>query len=396
MKSTRNGTKQTANKTDNRIIVVVIIIGLFLFTWMLCVIKVTMIDTNTSINVPKTFPNMKKVLFPKPIIRKLDEPENASQAKDETQFHIPPAQDWDFKKFKSIKSSSKNLKPGEVTLAHELSWPPVTATGEIPPSDGYDIMPLTEIQVPRFWEAPPGIELENTGSKIGGHETIFLMIASYRDFQCHETINSAFSMSDHPERLFVGAVDQVVPGDVRCGDTDVPCAENPNQPICKYKDQISVFTMDASMATGPVTARHIGDRMYRGQYYVMQMDAHCQFVLHWDTFIIQQWKMTGNEMAVLSSYLSDVQGSIDKNYHSTRDTRPIMCNSDFEGVMPARYLRHGSQPEDVAAIRDMPQLQPFWAAGFSFSRGHFKMRVPYDGIQPMVFQVLYYILHIVV
>jgi hypothetical protein len=55
--------------------------------------------------------------------------------------------------------------------------------------------------------------------------------------------------------------------------------------------------------------------------------------------------------------------------------------------MPARYLRHGSQPEDVPTIRDMPQLEPFWAAGFSFSRGHFKLRVPYDAYQPMVFQV---------
>ena len=63
----------------------------------------------------------------------------------------------------------------------------------------------------------------------------------------------------------------------------------------------------------------------------------------------------------------------------------FLC-SDFEGAMPARYLRHGSQPEDIPTIKDMPQLQPFWAAGFSFSRGHFKVRVPYDAYQPMVFQ----------
>ena len=49
-------------------------------------------------------------------------------------------------------------------------------------------------------------------------------------------------------------------------------------------------------------------------------------------------------------------------------------------------MRHGSQPEDFSAIKDMPQLQPFWAAGFSFSRGHFKVQVPYDAYQPMVFQ----------
>ena len=55
--------------------------------------------------------------------------------------------------------------------------------------------------------------------------------------------------------------------------------------------------------------------------------------------------------------------------------------------MPARYLRHGAQPEEEPSIADMPQLEPFWAAGFSFSKGHFKLRVPYDAYQPMVFQV---------
>jgi [Skp1-protein]-hydroxyproline N-acetylglucosaminyltransferase len=31
-------------------------------------------------------------------------------------------------------------------------------------------------------------------------------------------------------------------------------------------------------------------------------------------------------------------------------------------------------------------LHPFWAAGFSFARGHFVIQVPYDQYQPMVFQ----------
>ena len=47
-------------------------------------------------------------------------------------------------------------------------------------------------------------------------------------------------------------------------------------------------------------------------------------------------------------------------------------------------------------IREMPQLQPYWAAGFSFSRGHFKLRVPYDAYQPMVFQVRQFVELIIV
>jgi hypothetical protein len=84
--------------------------------------------------------------------------------------------------------------------------------------------------------------------------------------------------------------------------------------------------MDAQFATGPVTARHVGDRMYRGEYFAMQMDAHCLFVRHWDSKIIEQWRSTHNEMAVLSSYLTDVQGSLSESFDSTRHTRPIMCN----------------------------------------------------------------------
>lgn len=276
--------------------------------------------------------------------------------------------------------------PDNVISATELKWPPVQPGFVIPEKEGFDVMPLLGLHVPRFWYPPPDQELNTIGRKVNGEETIFLMIASYRDFQCRETITSAYMRADHPERLFVGAVDQLVPGDVGCLDIDIPCTQDPTQMICKYRDQISVYKMDAQYATGPVTARHIGDRMYRGETYVMQMDAHCLFINHWDKLIINQFKSTGNEMAVLSSYLTDVQGSITPAGESTRNTRPIMCNSDFEGQMPARYLRHGSQPEMMATIKDMPQLQPFWAAGFSFSRGHFKVRVPYDAYQPMVFQ----------
>ncbi len=185
------------------------------------------------------------------------------------------------------------------------NWPPVLPDGSFPLEDGYDIMPITQLKVPKFWVPPENIELEKVGSRVNEQPTIFLMIASYRDFQCRETISSAFMRADHPERLFIGAVDQVVPGDVGCLDLEVPCSVDSAQPICRYRDQISVYKMDAATATGPVTARHIGDRMYRGQYYVMQMDAHCLFVRHWDSKIIQQFERTGNEMAVLR-YLINV------------------------------------------------------------------------------------------
>lgn len=102
--------------------------------------------------------------------------------------------------------------------------------------------------------------------------------------------------------------------------------------------------------------------------------------------IISQQEATKNEMAVLSTYLTDITGSIDANGDSRRHTRPIMCNTDYEQGQNSRYLRHLSQPEAQPTISGQPQLQPYWAAGFSFSRGHFVVNNPYDFYQPMIFQ----------
>lgn len=319
---------------------------------------------------------------------------------------IPEAADWMFireplfhhqyyqkrvstkkEKPKIYKLRYKQPKLDETPNYKELKWPPVLRNGSISTIDRYDLMPITGLKVPKFWAPPPGQDLNKIGSFINGQETIFFMVASYRDFQCKETLTFAFDRADHPERLFVGIIDQLIPGDkLGCLDLDIPCSVQSNQTLCRHLDQISIFNMDARKATGPITARHIGDRMYRGQYFIMQMDAHCTFVRHWDSKIVGQWKSTKNEMAVLSTYLSDVQGAITPDGKSLKTMRPIMCNSNFEGSLPAKYLRHGTQPEDYPIIKNTPQLQPFWAAGFSFHRGHFNIRVPYDPYQPMVFQ----------
>jgi len=225
-------------------------------------------------------------------------------------------------------------------------------------------------------------------------ETIFVAIASYRDFQCRQTVESAFSSAKYPERLRVGVVDQYVfdyegTGEYEepvCSRTEHPCSTHPEQILCKYKSQIDFYPMEAKYAVGPVFARHLGQRMYRGEYFAVQSDAHVDFILDWDVSIISQWKSANNEMAVLTAYLSDITGRIDpKTGKSLSHTRPIMCQSDYEGHGNTKHLRHGQQPEGPAGIKGQPTLEPFWAAGFSFARGHFVVNVPYDQHLPMIF-----------
>ena len=158
-------------------------------------------------------------------------------------------------------------------------------------------------------------------------ETIFVAIASYRDYQCQQTIESILSRAIYPERIRIAVVDQLdkSANDKPCGQPKVPCIQNPNQLLCKYSKQLDFYEMDATYAVGPVFARHLGHRMYRGEYYAMQCDAHVDFVKGWDVTIIEEWKSAMNEMAVLTTYLSDVNGAMDEEGNLKVMSRPVMC-----------------------------------------------------------------------
>jgi len=335
--------------------------------------------------------------------------EESSTTDDDTTTLTPP------KKSLVALTSLSTVVDGRTvsaTLPEITGWPPVQDAKDqsrmeeiMHPGDG-----KTPMMVPKFWSKPihgGGLMTREVAMKIGtcatpddkgnyvrgdgcplDERTIYFAIASYRDFQCRQTVESAFLRAKNPKRIRVGVVDQIVHGeDPGCDEPMEPCDTNPNQALCLYANQVDVFEMRADMSVGPVFARHIGHRLYRGEYYYTQSDAHVSYTQNWDADIIQQMEATHNDLAVLTTYLTDVQGSIEpETYKSLRNTRPIMCNTDYEGGPQGQHLRHLSQPERIPGIHGSPQMEPYWAAGYSFSRGHFVVNVPYDLYQPMIFQ----------
>lgn len=103
----------------------------------------------------------------------------------------------------------------------EAKWP-VTIRDEVDnfetiihPGDG-----KTEMSVPKFWSDPlmtrtGPLMSRATALKVGSYatesrdvdsRTIFVAIASYRDFQCKETLDSIFRRAKFPNRVRVGAL----------------------------------------------------------------------------------------------------------------------------------------------------------------------------------------------
>jgi hypothetical protein len=151
---------------------------------------------------------------------------------------------------------------------------------------------VTTLSVPKFWSPPihqGGLMSRELAMKIGScsvpdsktgslargedcpedDRTIYFAIASYRDFQCRFTVESAFMRAKNPKRIRVGelrngedddpvsrfdagltdflflvtgVVDQIVDGeDPACNVPIEPCDVNPNQALCLYKDQVDVY-----------------------------------------------------------------------------------------------------------------------------------------------------------
>ncbi|KAL3924797.1 MAG: hypothetical protein SGILL_000826, partial [Bacillariaceae sp.] len=235
---------------------------------------------------------------------------------------------------------------------------------------------VEKIRVPRFWDpvefGDKGVQgfLGDNGGRfitleeallIGSTDpktklkTIFVSVASYRDSECTATIESIFARAKHPDRIRVAVVDQMdEKEDTPCAKPTTSCDEDPTQILCQYAHLIDVVQEPAFLMTGPVLARHIAHRMYRGEYYALQVDSHVRFVEDWDEDIVEQWKSANNEMAVLSTYLTGIDGSIDEQTHrSLRKERNILCNLQYDG---------------------------------SGSQRHFITQVPYDQYLPMLFQ----------
>lgn len=216
-------------------------------------------------------------------------------------------------------------------------------------------------------------------------ETINVMLASFRDGMCRQTITGLFQRAKYPQRLRVTIVDQVMQGE------DEPCIPKKedicrqDKVLCTYQNHIDTLLVDAMYSSGPVWSRHLTYRMYRGEYFALQTDAHIEFTLNWDVNIVNQWKSTNNEMAVITAYPDDVaKFDFDTLQPKLKNLRPIMCDTEISEGKEGMFLQHGQQP--LSKPNNGCDLEPLWAAGFSFGRGHFAVNVPYDAYLPHVFQ----------
>ncbi|KAL7448388.1 hypothetical protein ACHAWC_000583, partial [Mediolabrus comicus] len=173
-----------------------------------------------------------------------------------------------------------------------------------------------------------GASQTNDSAAASSERTIFVSIISKNDSSCSQTVTNLLRSASNPERIHVAVVDRITNqlsrGYWPCDTPTKPCNNDPDQMLCIYNNNVDVYEYNAELDTGAIFARHIGMRMYRGEYYVLQvgLDAGIVFSYGWDEDLIRQHEATNNEMAVITTYLSETKVRDDGSDNNNRPVHP--------------------------------------------------------------------------
>jgi [Skp1-protein]-hydroxyproline N-acetylglucosaminyltransferase len=224
-------------------------------------------------------------------------------------------------------------------------------------------------------------------SDIAEGRSIFVSIISRDDVRCSTTVSNLLSTATNPHRIRIAVVDRTSLNNqdhIACDEPPQPCNLDSDQMLCVHRDQVDVYELGTKEDAGAMFARHIAQRMYRGEYYAMMIgnDAGIAFTRGWDVDLITQFNATNNDMAIITTYLTDAYKYGTADAVEVQPERITLCHASYDGFGLSRRLQHlrEDQVEQVApSMRSgAPMLQPYWSAEFSFSRGHFILNVPYD------------------
>lgn len=224
--------------------------------------------------------------------------------------------------------------------------------------------------------------------------SIFVSVATYRDENCINTLNWAYGKAKNPEKLFIGLVQQnchadCMSGILEGGKTEpVEPDEDCRLAFCEgehkaYCDNIRVLDVDEPESLGPYAARYFASKLWYGEQWYMQIDAHMTFKQDWDAISIEMLQAAPSKKPVISHYppshLADLEAMAKQP--ASRLCGPIFAASDLE----SQIIRlEGASKYDMIKL-DTPRFAPFTAAGYFVAHSDFLREVPFDPFLPWIF-----------
>jgi hypothetical protein len=108
---------------------------------------------------------------------------------------------------------------------------------------------------------------------------MFILVA-YRDSECQHTIKDLFEKAKCPGRVSIGVVWQVHE------EEDIDCFQVPYM----FPKQVREIRVPHTAARGPSYARHLCESLFNGEEFILQLDSHMRFGVHWDSYLLEVCK----------------------------------------------------------------------------------------------------------
>lgn len=189
--------------------------------------------------------------------------------------------------------------------------------------------------------------------------TIFVSVANYRDTETPHTISDLFAQATQPERICVGVLSQVVPGE----DDDCLAPTHP---------QVRELRVPASESAGACWARHrILTELRQNEDYVLQIDSHTRFAPGWDERFIAMLQACPSPQAVLTCHPIPYVPPRALAPLAIPVTRPKGFNEQGILAINSRSIPYAERPA-------LPVPAPFVGAGCIFAPAAAFNEVPYD------------------
>jgi len=167
----------------------------------------------------------------------------------------------------------------------------------------------------------------------GPEKTIFVRIPAYRDPECVPTLRDLFGQARHPERIRVGVCWQYGP------------EEQPLEVPASFADRVRVCDVPAAESRGAGWAKAQADALWRGEDFVLFVDAHTRFAPDWDVKLLAEWAACETPRAVLSAPPAGYRPPDERRARPTPGYRrphriepnglPVFRTSFFEGRLDA-------------------------------------------------------------
>ncbi len=186
---------------------------------------------------------------------------------------------------------------------------------------------------------------------------IFVIIATYADRDCQWTIQDLFARARRPDDITVGVCWQYDPR------RDRDCFHLRTRP-----HQVRSLHVHVNETRGLGWARHMSERLWQGEEYVLQIDGHMRFAEAWDERLLDELAACNSRFPVLTVYPWGF----------------VPPRALYEGPplrMAALRFHDSGMPGFVASLADgakRPVMHAFWAGGFAFSRADVLREVPQD------------------